>query len=114
MFQVFKSTSTKIGLRLFLITQSAVEIIEKAGIITSLPFFKFSDFKAISRAAVPLLTEIAYFRLWKSFFLFKEIFIGHSSNNFWNNSILFLKEIEHNNVFKIIIGIMYLMIIVYG
>ena len=31
-------------------------------------------------------------------YLFKEIFIGHSSNNFWNNSILFLKEIEHNNL----------------
>ena len=28
-------------------------------------------------------------------FIFKEIFIGHNSNNFWQNSIFFLNEIKH-------------------
>jgi NADH-quinone oxidoreductase subunit L len=28
-------------------------------------------------------------------YYFKETFIGHHSNDFWNNSILFIKEIEH-------------------
>ena len=31
-------------------------------------------------------------------FLFKEIFIGHTSNEFWRNSIFFLNEIKHDNI----------------
>ena len=31
-------------------------------------------------------------------FFFKEIFIGHHSNDFWQNSIFFLKEIKHEHV----------------
>ena len=30
--------------------------------------------------------------------LFKELFIGHESSEFWNNSILFLQPIEHSHV----------------
>ena len=53
--------SIKIGLRPHLITHNAVDIIEKAGIITSEFFFKFNDFIATSKAAVPLDTAIPYF-----------------------------------------------------
>ena len=63
MFQLSSSASTNTGFRLFLITHKAVEIIENVGIIISLPLFKFRDLIAISSAAVPLLTEIAYFFL---------------------------------------------------
>ena len=31
-------------------------------------------------------------------YFFKEILIGHNSNEFWQNSILFLREIKHNNI----------------
>mgnify|MGYP001185607243 FL=1 len=31
-------------------------------------------------------------------FLFKEIFIGHHSNNFWQTSIFFINEIKHDHV----------------
>ena len=61
MFQVFKSQSTKTGFISHFITHNAVEIIEKAGIITSDFFFKLRDFKAISRAAVPLETATPNF-----------------------------------------------------
>ena len=30
--------------------------------------------------------------------LFKELFIGYESSNFWNNSILFLQSIQHDHV----------------
>ena len=30
-------------------------------------------------------------------FLFKEMFIGHESGQFWNNSILFLETIQHDH-----------------
>ena len=30
--------------------------------------------------------------------LFKDIFIGHQSHHFWNNSILFLESIEHKEI----------------
>ena len=46
-----------------LTTHNAVEIIENVGIITSSFLFKFNDFKAISRAAVPLETAIPNFLL---------------------------------------------------
>ena len=62
-FQVFKFTSTKIGFKPNLTTQRAVEIIEKEGIITSSPLFRFSDLIVISRAAVPLETAIPYILL---------------------------------------------------
>ena len=54
MFQLLKFESTNTGFRPNLITQSAVEIIEKEGIIISDPFLKLSAFKEISSAAVPL------------------------------------------------------------
>ncbi len=38
-------------------------------------------------------------------YLFKEIFIGHDSGNFWQNSIFFLREIEHNYIPKWILFI---------
>ena len=60
-FQVCKSQSTKIGFKLHLRTHKAVEIIEKAGIITSEFFLRFKDFKPTSKAAVPLETAIPYF-----------------------------------------------------
>ena len=60
-FQVDKLQSTKIGFRLHFTTHKAVEIIENAGIITSEPFLRLSDFKATSKAAVPLETAIPYF-----------------------------------------------------
>ena len=63
MFQSDKSESTKIGLSPNLITQSAVEIIEKVGIITSSLVLKLNAFNAISRAAVPLETAIPNFLL---------------------------------------------------
>ena len=47
-------------------TAFAVEIIEKAGIKTSDPFFRLSDFIAISKAAVPLETATPYFLLLNS------------------------------------------------
>jgi len=31
-------------------------------------------------------------------FLFKEIFIGHHSNNFWQTSIFFMNEIKHDHI----------------
>ena len=31
-------------------------------------------------------------------FLFKEIFIGHDSNDFWKTSIFFMNEIKHNHI----------------
>ena len=31
-------------------------------------------------------------------YFFKEILIGHNSNEFWQNSILFLREIKHDNI----------------
>jgi NADH-quinone oxidoreductase subunit L len=31
-------------------------------------------------------------------YFFKDIFIGHQNINFWNNSILFLKEIKHDHI----------------
>ena len=31
-------------------------------------------------------------------FIFKETFIGHDSNNFWQTSILFLNEIKHDHI----------------
>ena len=31
-------------------------------------------------------------------FLFKEIFIGHHSMDFWKNSIFFINEIKHDNI----------------
>ncbi len=31
-------------------------------------------------------------------FTFKEIFIGNQSNDFWQNSIFFIKQIDHNNI----------------
>ena len=31
-------------------------------------------------------------------FLFKEIFIGHNSKEFWQNSIFFLNEIKHEHI----------------
>jgi NADH-quinone oxidoreductase subunit L len=31
-------------------------------------------------------------------FIFKEIFIGHQSNEFWQNSIFFLNEIKHDHI----------------
>lgn len=60
-FQESNSQSTNTGFKSFFITDKAVEIIEKLGIITSDPFFNFKDFTAISRAAVPLETLIANF-----------------------------------------------------
>ena len=60
MFHVFKLQSTKIGFNPSFTTQRAVDIIENDGIITSLPLFKFNDFIAISRAAVPLETAMPY------------------------------------------------------
>ena len=55
-FKLFKSESTKTGFKPNFITHKAVEIIENVGIIISLLFFKFKDFRAISSAAVPLDT----------------------------------------------------------
>ena len=55
-FQVFKSTSTKIGVAELLIIAVALEIIVNEGIITSSFFFKHKALIAISNAAVPLLT----------------------------------------------------------
>ena len=52
-FQFDKFESTRIGFNPSFTTQSAVEIIENEGIIISDPFFKFKDFNAISRDAVP-------------------------------------------------------------
>ena len=31
-------------------------------------------------------------------FLFKDLLIGHNFTNFWNNSILFLKEVNHSDI----------------
>ena len=31
-------------------------------------------------------------------FIFKETFIGHHSNDFWQSSIFFLNEIKHENI----------------
>ena len=31
-------------------------------------------------------------------FIFKEIFIGHHSNDFWQSSIFFLNEIKHDHI----------------
>ena len=44
-----------------MITDRAVDIIEKLGIITSEPFFNSKDFIATSSAAVPFETDIPYF-----------------------------------------------------
>ncbi len=47
-----------------------------------------------------MLTPLFFLSLGALFsgFLFKEIFIGHSSNEFWRNSIFFLNEIKHDNI----------------
>ena len=60
-FQVDISMSTSTGFKSNLTTQSAVDIIENAGIITSSFGFRLRAFKATSSAAVPLETAIAYF-----------------------------------------------------
>ena len=73
-FQFFRSTSIKIGFKPNLITHRAVEIIEKVGIITSSPLFRFNDLRAISKAAVPLETAIPYFLL---------IYLENSFSNFF-------------------------------
>ena len=53
-----------------------MDIIEKAGIMTSESFFKFNDLIATSKAAVPLLTAVPYFLL---------LYLAKSfSNNFTN------------------------------
>ncbi len=47
-----------------------------------------------------MLTPLFFLSLGALFsgFLFKEIFIGHTSNEFWRNSIFFLNEIKHDNI----------------
>ena len=60
-FHVYKFESTRTGFKPNLTTHSAVEIIENVGIMISLFFLKFSAFKAISKAAVPLETATPYF-----------------------------------------------------
>ena len=84
-FQVYKLQSTKIGLRSHFITHKAVDIIEKDGIITSEFFFKFKDFKATSRAAVPLETAMPYFLE-----LNLENFFSNSLTNFPSEDIQFV------------------------
>ena len=61
MFQVIRSQSTGTIFKSFLNTDSALEIIVKLGIITSLFFGKFKDLIEISNAAVQLETKILYF-----------------------------------------------------
>ena len=63
MFQLSRSQSTSIGFNPNFITQSAVDIIEKVGIIISSFGFKFKALIAISNAAVPLDTAIPNFLL---------------------------------------------------
>ena len=63
MFQFCKSQSTKTGLAFCLITASAFDIIVKLGIITSSFFLIPRALMAISKAAVPLDTEIENFLL---------------------------------------------------
>ena len=58
-----RSQSAKTGLPPASITAKAQEIIVNEGIITSSPDFKLSDLRATISAAVPLVTETAYFLL---------------------------------------------------
>ena len=62
-FQVFISQSIKTGFAFCFITEIALEIIVKLGIITSSPFFIPRAFTAISSAAVPFDTATEYFLL---------------------------------------------------
>ena len=68
-----------------MITHSAVEIIENAGIITSDLAFKFNDLIAISSAAVPLETAIPYFLV-----LYLEKFFSKSLTNLPSEEIQFV------------------------
>ena len=63
MFQVNKSQSTRTGFNPNFITHSAVEIIEKVGIIISSLGLRLSAFNDISNAAVPFDTAIPNFLL---------------------------------------------------
>ena len=68
--------SIKIGLIPNRINGATQEIIVNVGKITSSPFFKLSALIAASRAAEPLVTEIAYFLLMS---------LANSSSNFLTN-----------------------------
>ena len=57
----------------------------------SLPIEKTHESPAIMLTPLILLSLGALF----AGYLFKEMFIGHNYLDFWNNSIFFLKEIEH-------------------
>ena len=57
----------------------------------SLPIEKTHESPAIMLIPLILLSFGALF----AGYLFKEMFIGHNYLDFWNNSIFFLKEIEH-------------------
>ncbi len=62
-FQVVISVSISIGFKLLLIIPLVLDIIENAGVMTSLPSFLFKLLTAISKAAVPLETQHANFLL---------------------------------------------------
>ena len=72
----FSSISTNTGFRFAFITAKAVEQYVIAGIITSDPFLRFNEFKAIVNASVPLATPIAYIELqnFENFFQIQILF----------------------------------------
>ena len=60
-FHVNISVSISTGFKSFLIIALVLDIIENAGVITSPPLSKSKLLTAISKAAVPLETQHAYF-----------------------------------------------------